>query len=564
MQHSRPRSRYTRGEQGYDAVVVGSGINGLVAAALLSEAGWAVCVLEANDCLGGAIKTAEITLPGFYHDVFSAWHPLFVLSSAYARLRERLSEAGLRYLSATTVTGTVFPNGAAAILTDSLEDNVVEFDRHFAGDGEAWRRSSAEFQMTADLTYGILSTELASRDGAVLALRALRRLGPRGLTTFGGSLLTTSRSWLTQTFSSPQVQGLLAPWVLHTGLGPDSASSGLMNRAIADTLQGVGLPVPEGGGAKLVEALQHSVIAGGGICRTDAEVDRVLVHAGIAVGVVLGGGEAITARRAVLCGVSPPELYGRLLRDAALPPKVVTASRAFRSGRAGMQIHYALAANPIWDHDERLASCPVVHLTPGLDGVSRAVNEAERGLLPSCATIVCGQPCVVDPGRAPPGKAILWIQLQELPSRPVGDAADKIDVRDGTWTESLRERYADRIEQRLAQHMPSLHSSILKRVVLSPVDIERANRNLLGGDIYGGACDLDQGFLWRPRPDLPGHRTPIPRLFHIGASTHPGPGLGAGSGQLVTEQLLRSARPFRRLTDAAVDTACGAIRHLGE
>jgi phytoene dehydrogenase-like protein len=210
-----------------------------------------------------------------------------------------------------------------------------------------------------------------------------------------------------------------------------------------------------------------------------------------------------------------------------------------------MQIHMALSERPRWEGDDRLESTAIVHVAPGLDGVSRAVNEAERGLLPAEATIVCGQPLAVDPSRAPEGSWILWIQLQELPSRPKGDAAGEIEVRDGSWTESLRERYADRIQARLARQIPNLESSLLGRTVLSPADIEAANINMVGGDIYAGSCALDQNFLWRPRPGLPGHRTPVENVYLIGASTHPGPGLGAGSGTLVAQELLRPSLAAR-------------------
>jgi phytoene dehydrogenase-like protein len=188
-------------------------------------------------------------------------------------------------------------------------------------------------------------------------------------------------------------------------------------------------------------------------------------------------------------------------------------------------------------------------VTAGLDGVSRAVNEAERGLLPAAATIVCGQPCVLDPARAPDGKAIIWIQLQELPPGPVkGDAGAEIDVADGRWTETLREAYADRVIRRLGHAIENLDASILKRVVLSPADIEGLNVNLVGGDIYGGSCALDQSLLWRPFARATGHRTAVERLWHIGASTHPGAGLGAGSGYLVAKALTRPT-PARRVME---------------
>jgi phytoene dehydrogenase-like protein len=204
-----------------------------------------------------------------------------------------------------------------------------------------------------------------------------------------------------------------------------------------------------------------------------------------------------------------------------------------------MQIHFALSEPPRWQGDPRLARTAIVHLTPGLNGVSRAVNEADRGLLPAEATIVVGQPTAVDPSRAPEGRWVLWIQLQEVPSRPVGDGAGELDVGGGTWTEALREAYADRIQARIAAQAPGFDASILRRVTYSPADIEAANPNMPGGDIYSGSCALDQSLIWRPRPGLPGHRTHVGGLWHIGASTHPGPGLGAGSGTLVAKALLR-------------------------
>jgi phytoene dehydrogenase-like protein len=175
--------------------------------------------------------------------------------------------------------------------------------------------------------------------------------------------------------------------------------------------------------------------------------------------------------------------------------------------------------------------------------VSRAVNEADRGLLPAEATIVVGQPLTMDSSRAPAGAGLLWIQLQELPWHVKGDAAGELDTGDGRWTETLRERYADRIQQRIAQHVPNLESSIRQRVVLSPADLQAANINLERGDPYSGSLALDQNFLWRPFAQQPGHRTPVRRLFHIGASTWPGPGLGGGSGTLVAHELLKRRIP---------------------
>jgi phytoene dehydrogenase-like protein len=507
----------------FDAVCIGSGINSLVAGALLARGGWRVCVLERNEWLGGAIRTAEITEPGFVHEVFASWHPLFTASAAYAELRAELDRRGVEYLHTDLPTATLYPDGDARFLTTSHKQNVETL-------GPGWERAVAEFMPNADLAFGLLGTELWSRDGAKLGWKAFRRLGARGLVEFTGRALLSCRDWARQTFEDEKAWGVFAPWVLHTGLGPDAASSGFMAQVIGVAIELGGMPAPRGGGAKLVEALAGMIEDAGGACETAKEVERVVVERGTAVGVVAAG-ETIEASRAVLANVTPQALYGRLLG------REVEEAKRFRFGRGEMQIHFALSEPPRWRGDERLGRTAIVHLTPGLDGVSRAVNEAERGLLPAEATVVVGQPLAVDPSRAPEGKGMLWIQLQEIPSELRGDAAGEIDASGG-WTEPVREAYADRIQARIAAHAPGFDATVLRRVAYSPVDIERELPNMVGGDIYAGSCALDQNLLWRPRPGLPGHKTDVNRLWHIGASTHPGPGLGAGSGTLVAKRLL--------------------------
>jgi phytoene dehydrogenase-like protein len=531
----------------YEVVIVGSGINSLVAAALLARGGKRVLVLERNDYLGGAIKTAELTLPGYTHEVFSSWHPLFTSSAAYAELKDELDAHGLEYLNTELPTGALLEDGSSVFLTTSHERTMEELDRHAVGDGAAWDRTVSAFMPNADLSFGLLTSELWGHGGMGLALKAYRRLGRRRLLEFTGNALVTCRDWATETFLSPQAHALLAPWVLHTGLGPDAAGSGFMAQVIAIAIELGGMPVPKGGGVRLVEALAGIVEGGGGLLETDADVEQVIIRGRRAIGVRLAGGRSEHASRAVVANVTPTQLYGRLLSEAGLPAAATDVARRYRYGRAGMQIHMALSERPAWQDDPRLGDTAIVHVTSGLDGVSRAVNEAERGLLPAEATIAVGQPAAVDPSRAPTGAWILWIQLQELPPRLRGDATGEIDVGDGRWTPDVRERFADRIQARLARHIPNLESALRARVVLSPADIEAANVNMVGGDIYSGSCALDQNLVWRPRPSSPGHRTPIENLYQIGASTHPGPGLGAGSGTLVATELLRPSLPERVL-----------------
>ena len=529
----------------FDAVFIGSGINSLTGAALLAKAGWKVCVMERNSWIGGAIRTEAITEPGYLHDLYSAWHPLFAGSESYQLLKSDLLQRGLEYLNTDSPTGALFPDGTAAFLSTGQAANEAEFEKFARGDGDAWARTFAELMPRIDLAFGVLGTELWSLHGVSLALRTLRRLGLRGTFDFGHEALSSSRDWLSATFQSPKVHGLLVPWILHAGLGPESAGSGFMIKVMAAALQLGGMPVPRGGGACLPDALSGYLRDCGGTVETDAHVDGIEVANKVAIG-VRSKGRLIRARRAVLCNVTPQQLYLHLLDATVVPDWVQRKAKRFHYGRSDMQIHLALSQPPQWPgNDPRFLRTAIVHVNDEMNGVSRAVNEAERGLLPADPTVVVGQPMAVDPSRGPNGSWILWLQLQELPSRPRGDAAGQINTGDGSWTESLRERYADRVIAKLARQIPNLESSIKKRVVLSPADLERSNINLVGGDPYSGSCAADQFFLLRPMPGLPGHTTPIARLYHIGASTHPGPGLHGASGLLAAKQLL--GRGFKQV-----------------
>ena len=236
--------------------------------------------------------------------------------------------------------------------------------------------------------------------------------------------------------------------------------------------------------------------------------------------------------------MTPTQLYGRLLRDHPASAKAEESLKRYRYGKGDMQIHYALNAPPRWKGGDDLGKVALLHVTPGLDGVSRAANECERGLLPAEPTICVGQPTALDSSRAPEGKAILWLQLPEAPRHIKGDAKGEIAApADGRWTPQIREAYADRVEALFSRHIENFPALVIARKAYSPADLEALNLNLVGGDPYGGYCGLDQFFLWRPFARSTNHDTPVPRLYQIGASTHPGPGLGGGSGFLLASAL---------------------------
>ncbi len=519
----------------FDLVVVGSGMNSLVCAALATKAGRRVLVLERAEVLGGCIRTEEL-FPGFTHDLLSQWYPLFLGGPAYGELADDLGAHGVRFVNTATPTAVLTGHGSSLVLTTDREDNVRRFDAAAAGDGGRYAAEMDGFlSRDAELVFGLLGSELWSFGTVRTLFSEARRRGSRELAAFMGESLEPARPWLERTFESPTARALVAPWMLHVGLGPDDAYSAAMAKVILAALEMGGMPVVEGGSSRIVEAFRALVEDGGGEMRTGTEVDRVVVEGGRATAVGTVDGEVHRARRAVVCNVTPTQLYGRLLGDGSVPERVRKRAARYRYGRADMQIHFALDGPPAWP-DPELREVAVVHLSDGVDAQSKAMNEADRGLLPQRATVVVGQPVAVDPSRAPEGKWIIWVQLQELPRVPSGDAAGVLTPA-GSWTAALAEAYADRIQARLDEAMPGFSSLVLGRRVLSPADLEAMNPNLVGGDPYSGSCALDQFFLWRPLPGTKGHETPVEALYHIGASTHPGPGLGGGSGYLVAKAL---------------------------
>ncbi len=523
-----------------DVAVVGSGHQSLVAAAYLARAGWQVEVLERNPRLGGAIATEELTLPGYRHDTFSCWHPLFAGSAAYAELGDELRGHGLRYVDAEVPAGTAFGDGRGVLLQRDPVETASAFD---PADGGAFRAELERFAQIADLVGGLLETELHGPAAMAILARLGARLGPRGAAAQLGAVLDSASGWMARHFSGPEPELLYGPWVLHTGLAPSDAGGGLQLLALAAGLHAGGMPVVEGGSAEFVSAFRRLVEAHGGVLRTDADVTRVLVRGGRAVGVIAGD-EELRVRRAVIANVTPTQLYGRLLAEGEAPPAVVAEAARYRAGRGGMQIHLALSEPLRW-RDARLDHAAIVHVADSLTGVELACAQAAAGLLPAAPTIVCGQPVAVDPSRAPEGRSIAWIQLQEVPYRPVGDAAGTLEVGAEGWTEELAAAYADRVVARLAVHAPNLRDAIAGQAILTPVELERRNVNLLRGDIYAGATTLAQSLLWRPLRSSGSHRTPVDGLWQIGAATHPGPGLNGASGRMVARRLLGGERRRR-------------------
>jgi phytoene dehydrogenase-like protein len=522
-----------------DYVIVGGGVNGLVAAAMLGKKGRKVLLLERNDRIGGCLRSEEITAPGFVHDVMATTLVLLLTSPVYAALGKDLESRGFAVAHSELPTGVIRSDGSFVLFSRDRARNVAAFEACAKGDGEAFAKEMERMGADAPFLFSLLGGSLWSRQTMTTVLREAWRRGPRGLAAWFGEALRPARSYLESTYASDAIHALWAPWGLHCGLNPESSYSAQMIKVIAFAVELAGCPIAVGGAKTLLSAFERLILDLGGEIRCGADVERVeLVASGRAGAVRLASGERIEAAKGIICSMTPTQLYGRLLRDQTLPADTARALKQYRYGKGDMQIHYALERPPNWRAGEELGRVALLHVTPGLDGVSRAANECERGLLPAEPTICVGQPTALDPSRAPEGKAILWLQLPEAPRILKGDAAGEIpSPADGGWTEAVREAFADRVESLLSRHIDAFRAHVIARKAYSPADLERMNVNLVGGDPYGGYCGLDQFFLWRPFALSSNHRTYLPGLYHIGASTHPGPGLSGGSGFLLANSL---------------------------
>jgi phytoene dehydrogenase-like protein len=524
---------------GADYVIVGGGVNGLVAAAMLGRKGHKVLLLERTDRIGGCMRSEEITEPGFIHDVMATTLVLFLTSPAYGALGKDLEARGFAVAHSDLPTGVLRPDGSSLLFSRDRARNVAAFEACAKGDGETFATEMGRMGADAPFLFSLLGGSLWSRQMAMTVAREAWKRGPRALAAWFGEALRPARSYLESAYASDAIHALWAPWGLHCGLNPESTYSAQMIKVIAFAVEMAGCPIAIGGVKTLLSAFERLIRDQGGEIRCDADVDRVEIDPSNRVRTLrLSSGERIEALKGIVCSMTPSQLYGRLLRDHPPSSEVAASLKNYRYGKGDMQIHYALDAPPKWKGGEELGKVALLHVTPGLDGVSRAANECERGLLPAEPTICVGQPTALDPSRAPAGKAILWLQLPEAPRYLKGDAAGEISVpSDGRWTGDVREAFADRVEALFSRHIVDFRSHVIARKSYSPADLEAMNVNLVGGDPYGGYCGVDQFFLWRPFAGSINHKTHLPGLYHIGASTHPGPGLGGVSGFLLANSL---------------------------
>ncbi|GHO84915.1 phytoene desaturase family protein [Dictyobacter formicarum] len=522
----------------YDVILIGSGHNALVAAAYLTRSGRSVLILEQNDRPGGLVRTDELTLPGFKHDVYSAAHPLFLTGPAYADLGGALAERGLRYLNTDLPTGVSMEDGQTAVFPCALEAFVAEAERLAPGDGATLIRLLDSLNPYMNDVFALLSLDLTSSEAKEIIARLVHDGDRPGYSSFAASLFDTART-VVDSFQSPVLRAMLAPWVMHLGHTPDEIGSGIWVKLAILAVMGAGMPIPEGGSEMLARALAQLVVDQGGVIRTNTQVSRIIVEQGRASKVRTSNHEEFQARQAIVASTNPDQLYLSLLAESDVDASLRTQAKQYRYGRGCVQIHLALSEPPRWP-DERFNRVGQPHLTDGLNGCTLAIAQSMAGLLPAKPTFTVDYPTNLDPSRAPEGKAIMRIQVLEVPCHPDGDAAGLIEVGNGTWTPDLTERFTERVIDLVSRHIPNIPSAIIGHTVITPDTLARFSPNQGPGDPYGGAHDLAQSYLFNPLPGQPGHATSVPNLFMLGAATWPGHGINGGSGYIVAHQILRT------------------------
>jgi phytoene dehydrogenase-like protein len=463
-----------------DVIVIGSGPNGLSAAIQMASAGLEVIVFEAHATIGGGARSAELTLPGFVHDVGAAVHPFALISPAFASLP--LASHGLEWIEPPAMLAHPFDEGAAAIVERSVDATA----RGLGSDGRAYER-----------LYAGLVADWPRLQPAILAQHDVPR-HPIALGRFGLRALRPAASVARAAFGGEAARSLFAGIAAH-GILPlertPSAAFGLVLGALAHV---AGWAFPRGGAQRVSDALAAHLRSIGGTVVTNAPIASI---------------DDLPAARAVLCDLSPQPL----LRIAGhhFPPWYRRQLEAYRYGPAAFKVDWALDAPIPWRAPE-CARAATVHLGATLEEIAMAERDVWAGRHPERPFAILVQPTLFDPSRAPSGRHVAWGYCHT----PNGSAFDMLP----------------RLEQQIERFAPGFRDRILARAVLTPAGLERYNPNFVGGDIAAGASTLRQLFA---RPTWRRHATPARGVYICSASTPPGVGVHGMCGYLAARLALK-------------------------
>jgi len=465
---------------GLDVLVVGAGPNGLTAAVTLAAAGVSVDVREASDTVGGAASTAELTLPGFRHDVGSAVHPFAAGSPVFRSLP--LADHGLEWLEPDLALAHPFTHGDAAVLERSLARTVERLGR---GYGRLVRPFVGRWD---DLAPDVLRSLVSPlpRHPLLLARFGVRALPPVALTA--------------RRLRNPAGASLLSGMAGHTGVPLSAAVTSGPALMLTLAAHEVSWPIPRGGAQAISDALVGCLRSLGGTVTTGQPVTSL---------------DALPAARAYLLDVAPSAVAA--LTGARLPGRYTRRLGHYRLGPGVFKVDYALSEPVPW-RDPACRQAGTVHLGGTVDEIGATLTAIARGEAPARPFVVAAQPSLVDPSRAPAGRHTFWAYAH-VPNAWPGDLTDAIETQ--------IERFA-----------PGFRDVVLARSVSSPAALEAGNANLVGGDLANGAVRGRQA-VFRPLVAAVPYATPHPAVFLCSAATPPGPGVHGMCGYQAARVVLR-------------------------
>jgi phytoene dehydrogenase-like protein len=462
-----------------DAVVVGSGPNGLAAAILIAQTGRKVIVFEAAETIGGGCRSAELTDPGFVHDVCSAVHPFARVSPFFASLP--LEQYGLEWVTPPAMVAHPLDDGGVAMVRGSIDETAAALGR----DGDAYRRLFAPLVESWPKIAGAVLGPLRWPDH------------PFALARFGLSALRSADAVARRTFEDGPARAIFAGVAAHGMLPLDRRPTAGVGLTLTLMAHLAGWCLPRGGAQRIADALAAHLRALGGEIVTGHPVRSI---------------DELPASRAVLCDLSPQPL----LRIAGhrFPASYRRALERYRYGMGVYKVDYALAAPIPWAN-AGCAESPTVHVGGTIDEIETAEREAWNGRPAERPFVLVVQPTLFDPSRAPAGKHVAWTYCHV----PHGSGFDMLP----------------RLEAQLERYAPGFRDRILARSIMGPADFERYNPNIVGGDIAAGVTDLGQLFT---RPTWRTYSTPVRGLYLCSASTPPGVGVHGMCGYFAARRAL--------------------------
>jgi phytoene dehydrogenase-like protein len=463
----------------YDAIVIGSGPNGLAAAITLARAGRSVCIYEANETIGGGARSTELTLPGFIHDLCSAVHPLTVSSSFFRSLP--LNEHGLEFIHPTVPLAHPLDDGSAVILSRSVQ----ETSENLGSDSANYRKLIAPLVDDWD----VLNSELLG------PLHWPRH--PISMMRFGRHALASAQGLAGRHFKSTRARALFAGLAAHSMLPLERIPSAAFGLVLGITGHAVGWPSPRGGAQKITNALASYLSSLGGEILTGSRVESI---------------DELPPARTIMCDITPRQLLN--ISGDRLPSTYKRKLESYRYGPAAFKIDWALAGPIPWTAKE-CTGAGTVHLGGTLEEIADSELAAWQGRHAERPFVLLSQASVFDPSRAPQGKHTGWAYCH-VPN------GSKFDM-------------TERIEDQIERFAPGFREIVLARHVMSPVELERRNANLVGGDINGGVQDIRQMFT---RPTFRMYSTPVKGLYLCSSSTPPGGGVHGLCGYFAAQRAL--------------------------